>query len=237
MFRNMKIITAAVAVALLAVAAACTQSDPPGSGKAAALAQESAASMDAMDHAADIDQPATDTIAVHDHGPAVPEQETTGLAGHIGGEGTMELVALPGGDQPPVVVNVWFDNRGVWPQQVSVPAGRQVQLVMRNHDQEEHHYHIMGLPTVGMLWLSKEGEMSTESDVTAEDHEIHHAAVNMVPFHICTSRSGVCPTGQWIHAHAEPADMDIIVFVTDEPGTYEVSDPLHPDLKAMVNVF
>ena len=123
------------------------------------------------------------------------------------------------------------------PKQVSVPANRQVQLVMRNHDVEEHHYHILGLPTVGMLWLSKESELSSTSDVSEEDSVLHHPEVNMVPFHICTSWSGICPTGQWIHAHADPADMDIIVFVTDTIESYEVTDPLHPDVTAVVNVF
>ena len=31
--------------------------------------------------------------------------------------------------------------------------------------------------------------------------------------------------------------MDAIVFVTDVPGRHQVTDPLHPEMTAWVNVF
>ena len=40
-----------------------------------------------------------------------------------------------------------------------------------------------------------------------------------------------------MHAHAEPADRDIIIFVADRPGRYPVSDPLNPNIAAEVVVF
>ena len=40
-----------------------------------------------------------------------------------------------------------------------------------------------------------------------------------------------------MHAHANPADMDMISFIANTPGAYEVIDPLHPDLKAVFSVF
>lgn len=220
------VLTALLAGAMTIVLAACCQEE---------VAPE-ASQVTQADHTEASTQDVHDTEA-HASAEALNASAPAGTAGRTSAEGVQELVALPGGDLPPIIVNVWFDGSGVWPKQVSVPVNRQVQLVMRNHDVEEHHYHILGMPTVGMLWLSKEGEMSSVSDVTEEEHAMHHPEVNMVPFHICTSRSGICPTGQWIHAHADPADMDIVVFVTDTTGSYEVTDPLHPDVKAMVNVF
>jgi hypothetical protein len=158
-----------------------------------------------------------------------------GLAGRLV-DGVRELVALPASDLPPIIVNVSFEPGEILPKQIAVPSNRQIQLVLRNHDQTEHHYHILGMPTVGILWLSKEddGALSGAPD---EDHEAHHPEANLVPFHICTSRSGVCPTGEWIHAHANPADMDMIIFVAETPGSYAVTDPLHPDLSATFTVF
>ena len=177
---------------------------------------------------------ASGTSAEHSHDEIGVGDIPPGTAGHIA-DGTREFVVLPGGDLPPVVVNVRFEGSEIWPKQVSVPAGRQVQLVLRNSDQEEHHYHILGMETVGILWSSKEdGALSSVSD---EEHALHHAEVNMVPYHICNARSGICPTGEWVHAHADPADMDMIVFVANNPGSYEVSDPLHPDLSAVFTVF
>jgi len=181
----------------------------------------------------------TPTAAVADEVVEAPVVSTpddgTELAGRIV-DGVRELVELPGGDLPPVVVNVSFEPGEILPKQVSVPANRQIQLVLRNHDQVEHHYHILGMPTVGILWLSKE-EDESQAAIPQEEHAAHHPEVDLVPFHICTSRSGVCPTGEWIHAHADPAGMDMIIFVADTPGTYEVTDPLHPDLSATFTVF
>jgi hypothetical protein len=122
----------------------------------------------------------------------------------------------------------------MWPKLYSVPAGRQVQLVVRNLDTVEHHYHILGMETVGMKWLTKELQQDGgEQDV----HEAHHATEALKPYHICTSRSGVCATGDSVHAHAEPNDRDVIVFVTDQTGKYRVVDPLNEDLVAEVVVF
>jgi hypothetical protein len=134
------------------------------------------------------------------------------------------------------MVNVSFDSNGPSPSVVNVPAGRQVQLVFRNRDQVEHHYHILGLDTVGMRWLSKEGA-DIDPEEAAALHEAHHPEATMVDYHVCTSRSGICPTGEWIHAHAEPGDMDMIIFVTETPGRYTVTDPLHPEFTAEVVVF
>ena len=45
------------------------------------------------------------------------------------------------------------------------------------------------------------------------------------------------PTGQWVRAHADSHDMDMIVFVTGTPGRYQVRDPLNPQLSTEFAVF
>ena len=229
--RKMFAVTLAVITVLVV---GCTQAGSPTEEPIVASSNDIATDV-STDVSSDAKAEATDE---HDHDVAATD--TAGLAGHIGEDGRPVLVELPAGDQPQLLVNVWFDENGVWPQEVSVPTGRRIQLVMRNHDVEEHHYHILGLPTVGMLWLEKSGEMTETDemdDAAAAEHEDHHADGGFVPFHVCTSESGVCPTGQWIHGHADPSDVDMIVFVTEEPGRYQVTDPLHPEMSAWVNVF
>lgn len=168
-------------------------------------------------------------------GMAVPAEENAAGVDLPVDDRTQKVVPLPTDDLLPVVVNVWFDGSGVWPKHVSVPADRQVLLVLRNHDQEEHHYHILGMPTAGIRWRSRED--GAASGVSPEEHALHHPEEHWVDYHICTSRSGICPTGEWVHAHANPADMDMISFIANTPGVYAVIDPLHPDLKAVFSVF
>lgn len=174
-------------------------------------------------------------VLIPDDGAELEVDSDSGLAGKLV-DGVRELVELPGGDQPPVIVNVSFRDGDVFPKRIAVPVDRQVQLVLRNHDQTEHHYHISGMPTDGIRWLSKEGDDSLNA-IPQEEHAAHHPEVDFVPFHVCTSSWGVCPTGEWIHAHADPADMDMIIFVPNLPGTYEVTDPLHPDVSGKFTVF
>lgn len=174
-------------------------------------------------------------VSTPDDGSDPAVSDDSGLAGRLV-DGVRELVELPAGDQAPVVVNVSFRDGDVFPKRVAAPVDRQVQLVLRNHDQSEHHYHINGMPTDGIRWLSKEGDDSLNA-IPQEEHAAHHPEVSLVPFHVCTSSSGICPTGEWIHAHADPADMDMIIFVPNLPGTYEVTDPLHPDVSGKFTVF
>lgn len=217
-------------VGLFALAACSSESD--GTGQDVASPEPTPTSV-AVDPVAPV---ADEPVVQGDSGSAAgTPEDSDGLAGQIV-DGEQRLVELPGWDQPPVVINVSFQDGDVWPKQVAAPVGRQVQLVLRNHDQAEHHYHISGMPTDGIRWMSKEAD-ETLMHMPDEEHEAHHPEVSMVPFHICTSLTGVCPTGEWIHAHAQPADMDIIIFVPNLPGVYDVTDPLNPDLSAKFTVF
>ena len=217
-------IFAAVTGALLFAIVACGGQSP--SATPGGLAVQETSDAETFDLSAWVDE--------HD-------EEARDLPGGVAGrtaDGVRELVVMAGGDLPPIIVNVTFEEEGIWPSQISVPEDRQVQLVLRNNTDDEHHYHILGMATAGMLWREKaDGTLSDVSGVSEEDHNAHHPDVNMVPFHICTSRSGICPTGEWVHAHADPADMDVVIFVAPTPGSYTVTDPLNPDLEATFNVF
>lgn len=129
-----------------------------------------------------------------------------------------------------ITVNVELTDTGFVPDSVSIPVGRGIQLVVRNRGAREHHYHIVGLQPTDLLWLSKEDPSDTPPDV----HATHHGA-ELVPYHIC--KSGICPAGIAVHAHAAPGDIDVIIFTATKTGTFVVECPLHPELKGKVVVF
>jgi hypothetical protein len=132
-----------------------------------------------------------------------------------------------------LTVNVELAETGFSPEVVSLPAGRPIRLVVRNRGQQEHHYHVQGLVPMQMLWLAK-----TLDDRRAEqlDHTAHHTG-DLVDYHICTSRAGICPTGNSVHAHAEASEIDVVQFTPANTGTFQVFDPLHPNLRGTVIVY
>ncbi len=129
-----------------------------------------------------------------------------------------------------LTVNVELTDTGFVPSSVTIPVGQRIQLVVRNRGVREHHYHIVGLRPADLLWLSREDPSDTPPDV----HGSHHSG-ELVPYHIC--KSGVCPAGISVHAHAAPGDIDVIVFIATKTGTFEVRCPLHPEFRASVSVF
>jgi plastocyanin len=132
-------------------------------------------------------------------------------------------------------VNVDLTDGGFTPRTVSVPVGRPVQLVVRNRGSSEHHYHVAGLHPAAMLWLSKADLLPAGEEVDRE-HGGHHPQ-GFLPYHVCTSRTGLCPTGRDVHAHADPRDVDVLVFTPTERGTFDAFCPLHRDLRGTVVVF
>lgn len=147
--------------------------------------------------------------------------------------GAHESHQRPGQDRSAVAmitINVELTDTGFVPESVRIPVGREIQLVVRNRGAREHHYHIVGLQPTDLLWLSKEDPADTPPDV----HAAHHGA-ELVPYHIC--KSGICPAGIAVHAHAAPGDIDVIIFTATKTGTFVVRCPLHPELKGKVVVF
>ncbi len=159
-------------------------------------------------------------------------------------------------------VRVVLTDEGSSPESIALALGQQVALVIRNVGDEEHHFHIKGLPTDELLWYAKEGTvvsgspmvmdhdvtgaeavdamdptgMDAEMEVSNED-DFFISSGELVSHHVCTSETGVCPSGDWVHAHAEAGDWDIIVFTPTERGTFTAFDPLNPDLTSEVIVY
>lgn len=132
-------------------------------------------------------------------------------------------------------VNVDLTDTGFAPRLLSVPVGRPVQLVVRNRGTSEHHYHIAGMRPTEMLWLSK-AHLLASSHNGAGEHGGHHPG-GFLPYHVCTSRTGLCPTGRDVHAHADPRDVDVLIFTPTQRGTFEAFCPLHPEIRGTVVVF
>jgi hypothetical protein len=136
-----------------------------------------------------------------------------------------------------ITVNVTVDEQTISPAQVAIPSGAKVRLVLRNRGSQEHHFHIAGLNPTEMLWLVKDFDSGAPVISTGpDDHSAHHG-IEMAPYHVCTARGGVCPTGLDVHAHAAAGDVDVIMFTTADKGTFAVTCPLHPNLKGTVVVF
>ncbi|MDZ7799730.1 MAG: hypothetical protein U5K81_02905 [Trueperaceae bacterium] len=111
-----------------------------------------------------------------------------------------------------------------------VPVGEPVVVLFRNDTDDEHHFHVLDLAIDGtMRWLQTAGEADLFTDA-----ELRQAT--QLPDHICDSDSGICPTGQSVHLHANPHGSDAIAFVPKEVGTFEVVDPLFPERSAEFEV-
>ncbi|MEX2502622.1 MAG: hypothetical protein WD336_09615 [Trueperaceae bacterium] len=120
-------------------------------------------------------------------------------------------------------------DTGYDPGMIEVEVGRPVILVFDNPTADEHHFHVHSLP-IGdtMRWLVsvQDGAYGDDALRSASQHDSH----------ICDSEAGYCPTGQWLHLHANPGGTDAVAFVPQELGTFHVSCPIHEDHSAMVHV-
>lgn len=164
-------------------------------------------------------------------------QTSGGTALHMH-QSTTEPVAISRatGVRPVVTVNVTIDETTISPPVLNVPAGTPVRLVLRNHGTREHHFHVQRVHPSEMLWLAKDLEPGTALEMAGSEHGAHHSG-QMLPYHICTSRTGLCPTGLDLHAHAGPGEIDVIQFTAPQPGSYQAICPLHPGVQSMVVVF
>ena len=103
----------------------------------------------------------------------------------------------------------------------------------------QHNFSLCGLEYHDYILVSRKpaSESGMELRYAHIADFVLQAGRALVPYHICTSRTGLCPTGRAVHAHAGPGDVDVVVFTVTSPGTYQVVCPLHPDIKGTVVVF
>lgn len=127
------------------------------------------------------------------------------------------------------VVRVSAGPYGFTPGVLELTVGRPVIVVFDNPTEHEHHFHAEYLPIGDSLrWL-----------VVADGRELSDDALRgaaQFTTHICESEFGYCPTGAWVHLHANPGGQDAIAFIPRTPGIFGVSCPLHPDVSGNVVV-
>ena len=124
-------------------------------------------------------------------------------------------------------VNIDMSDTGFDPAAIHIPAGRSIQLVLRNRGTTEHHYRVIGLEPAEMIWLALEKPDVAEVGVDEEDHEAHHSKA-FVDFR-GTSPNGIKPTLTEVHGYAAGHEVDVVRFFALETGVFEVECVLHPE--------
>ena len=144
-------------------------------------------------------------------------------------------VAAQSGATLDFTVNVGVSDTEIQPSAVFVPAGRPVQLVLRNRGSMEHHYRVVGLVPGDLSWLAG-GADTGQAAASDEDHTNHHGRT-FVSWR-GASPAGIRPEGGEVHAYVSmERRVDAVLFTPTEPGTYVVQCDLHPGKVARLTVF
>ena len=135
-----------------------------------------------------------------------------------------------------LTINIELTDSGFQPETVFIPVDRGVQLIIRNRGATEHHYRVLGLVPRDLRWLvlGADPEPIDESDDDAV-HESHHET-SFMEFRPA-SPAGIRPLGDEVHAYAAARDVDRIIFVATNTGTFQVEDPLHPEFVGSIVVY
>ncbi|HYF90614.1 MAG TPA: cupredoxin domain-containing protein [Symbiobacteriaceae bacterium] len=164
------------------------------------------------------------------------------IAGSVAGS-VGELVKLNTTDNSPdavIIINVDVTEDAIQPSSINIPAGRRVELVLRNRGTTEHHFIVDGLAPKDPLWLIR-AESATVSGGSDQDaaHNAHHqngvTEVEYVPFRLA-SPSGIKPNGHQVHGYAIGGAMDVVIFTATNTGSFKVTCPLHPGVTGTVTV-
>lgn len=161
--------------------------------------------------------------------PPAVEAHVHGHAAHIAtGDAPSQVLA------DYLTVNVALSDSGLQPSAVFVPAGRPVQLMLRNRGSAEHHYRVVGMVPDELLWVSRP-EPALDAGV-GDEHSAHHG------LRLLRSRApspaGIHPSGEEVHAYvAVPGDVDVVLFTASQTGTFDVECDLHRDRVGSLTVF
>lgn len=121
------------------------------------------------------------------------------------------------------VIRVSVTPYGFSPALLELTVDRPVIVVFDNPTHEEHHFHAEYLPIGDSLrWLVVPAGRELTDDALR--------AAAQSDTHICESEFGYCPTGAWVHLHANPGGQDAIAFIPRTAGIFGVSCPIHPDV-------
>jgi hypothetical protein len=158
-------------------------------------------------------------------------------------------------DMSPLTINVLLTDEGFEPATIFIPAGRQIQLVLRNRGTTEHHYKIKGLVPSSLSWISfpvvdsydldsmtpaelaEYGiDLAGATDEWEIEHILHHLHATFVPFRDA-SPAGVKPIGLEVHGWTMLGTVDVVSFFALTTGRFESEDVLFPELTGEVVVF
>ena len=135
-----------------------------------------------------------------------------------------------------LTINVAVSDAELQPSAVFVPAGRPVQLLLRNRGSVEHHYRVVGLVPDDLMWLARRAPVAGAADADEDDHGQHHD--RQVLRSREPSQAGIRPTGDEVHAYVSvPGEVDIVLFTASQTGTFIVQCDLHREPIGTLTVF
>lgn len=152
---------------------------------------------------------------------------------------------------PSLTVNVAISDEEFIPSTIFLPAGRHVRLIVRNRDNVEHHYRVIGLIPAQLAWEVKpviteeelesmtpemREDLGVVGDIDDPEHVLHHLSPTFVPFK-AESRSGIKPLPNEVHAYVYAGVGDVVTFYPISIGEFQVEDVLHPEITGRVVVF
>jgi len=133
-----------------------------------------------------------------------------------------------------LTLNVAVSDAELQPAAVFVPAGRPVQLMLRNRGSTEHHYRVVGLVPDDLFWVSRGGP--APQDALVDDEHNHHGRQFLRSR--AASPAGIRPTGHEVHAYVSvPGDVDEVLFTASQTGTFVVQCDLHREQLGTLTVF
>ncbi len=133
-----------------------------------------------------------------------------------------------------LTLNIGISDADIEPASVFIPAGRPVQLLLRNRGTTEHHYHVVGLVPDDLTWVMRGGGANA-GDASSEGHDHHNRTFVRTR---ATSPAGITPTGQDVHAYVSGAErIDVLLFTATQTGTFVVQCDLHPEHVGKLTVF
>jgi cytochrome c-type biogenesis protein len=133
-----------------------------------------------------------------------------------------------------LTLNVEVSDAGIDPAAVFIPAGRTIQLMLRNRGSMEHHYRIVGLEPDELMWLTRPD--TPAQGLTADTEHDHHN--RQIVRQRAISPGGIRPTGREVHGYAAGGSgVDVVFFRATQAGTFVVRCDLHPEKTGTVVVF
>lgn len=164
--------------------------------------------------------------------------------------GVAQVMATPDLDSETLVINVTMTDTGFEPHTIFLPAGRHVELVLRNRGDHEHHYRIAGLIPFDLEWYLFPDidpyvlETMTDDELASlgispeddTDHASHHLDVTTVAFK-GPSWSGIKPLPNEVHGYAQRGQKDVLTFFPLNTGEFVVEDVKYPEITGRVVVF